>query len=290
MDRLGHALEFARGEFFGDKKPGYLALDVPGDKHRTRLGCGLHARRDIWRVPEHLAGRVDDHRPRLDADPRGKLRRASTGILAVNLREDALDSQRRPHRALGVVLLSRRIAEEGHQAIAEPLQHMPAEFGNGRRCSVEIRADEFAPILRADPRGQLCGSDEITEHYCDGTPLGRNLGTLGPRGLRRRRRSVRRGLNACHSGDGGKQSASIPYRNDADVSEVVCRKLRQHVQIDFVVSKLLLVLTEAETAKPLADIHGRAPYGLGVLSLSRDTLSSARYPAPTTLIKQAVSG
>ena len=45
-------------------------------------------------------------------------------------------------------------------------------------------------------------------------------------------------------------------------SSAVSRQLRKHFRIDLVVSKLLLVLVEAETAKPLADFHGRAPHGL----------------------------
>ena len=96
-----------RAALFGDEQPGSLALNVHGDEHRPRLGRGLHARGDIRRVPEHLAGRVDDHGPGLEPDARGELRRAFARVLGVDLRERALDRQRRPHRALGVILLRR---------------------------------------------------------------------------------------------------------------------------------------------------------------------------------------
>ena len=43
------------------------------------------------------------------------------------LRKRALDRERGPHRALGVVLLRLRIAEERHQPVAELLQDMAAE-------------------------------------------------------------------------------------------------------------------------------------------------------------------
>jgi hypothetical protein len=38
--------------------------------------------------------------------------------------------------------------------------------------------------------------------------------------------------------------------------------LGQDARVDLVVSKLSSRLTEAETTKPHADIHGRAPHGL----------------------------
>jgi hypothetical protein len=48
-------------------------------------------------------------------------------VVRVELVKRSLDRERRPHRAFGVVLLRLRIAEERHQPVAEPLQHMPAK-------------------------------------------------------------------------------------------------------------------------------------------------------------------
>jgi hypothetical protein len=43
-----------------------------------------------------------------------------------------------PHRAFGVVLLRLRIAEEGHQSIAEPFEDMTAEPGHRLRRLVKV--------------------------------------------------------------------------------------------------------------------------------------------------------
>ena len=53
--------------------------------------------------------------------------------------------------------------------------------------------------------------------------------------------------------------APVANGSDADLSQVVCGELRQNFRVDIVGAELLLVLTEAEAAKPLADIHG-APH------------------------------
>jgi hypothetical protein len=114
LDRLGNAFEFARGLRLGDEEPRDLALDVHGNEHRARLGSGLHAGGDVRRVAKHLAGRLHDHRPAFDPDPRRKLRRVFAAVLGVDLRESALDRKRCPHRALRVVLLRLGIAEQRH--------------------------------------------------------------------------------------------------------------------------------------------------------------------------------
>jgi hypothetical protein len=121
LDRLGHALEFARALLLGHEEPGDLALDVQGDKQSSWFGGCLHPRCDVRRVAEHFTRRVDHHWAQLDADACGKLGGALAAVLVVDLRERTLDCQPRPDRPLGVVLLRLGIAEEGHQAIAEPL-------------------------------------------------------------------------------------------------------------------------------------------------------------------------
>ena len=70
--------------------------------------------------------------PELEPDARQQFRRALGGVPGVDLTKRALDGERRPHSALGVVLLRRRVAEESHQPVAEPLQHVPAKSG---RCA-----------------------------------------------------------------------------------------------------------------------------------------------------------
>ena len=161
-----------RALLLDDEEPGHLSLDVHGDEDRPWLGRRLHARGDVRRVAEHLAGRVDDDRPGLEADARRQLRRALGGVPGVEVGKRALDGKRRPHGALGVVLLRLRVAEERHQPVAELLQHMAAKIGHRLRRFVEIGVDEVAPVLGVKFRGKARRADEIAEHHGDRAALG----------------------------------------------------------------------------------------------------------------------
>ena len=105
----------------GDEEPGDLALNVHGDEHRTRFCRGLDARGRIGRLAEHFPRHLDYDWPGLEADAGEQFWSASASVLDVDLRERALDGERRPHGSLGVVLLRLRIAEESHQPVAELL-------------------------------------------------------------------------------------------------------------------------------------------------------------------------
>ena len=80
------------------------------------------------------------------------------GVPGVEVGERALDRERRPHRAFGVVLLRVRIAEQRHQPVAELLQHMAAQARHRGRRLVEIGADEIAPVLGVESRGKARSS------------------------------------------------------------------------------------------------------------------------------------
>jgi hypothetical protein len=108
-----HAFELVRSAVLGDEKASGLTLHRGGDEDCTRLGKGLDARSDIGRLAEHLAGRVDHHRPGGEADAGSELGRALAGAPGVEFGERALDRERRAHRALGVVFLRLRVAEQG---------------------------------------------------------------------------------------------------------------------------------------------------------------------------------
>jgi hypothetical protein len=62
--------------------------------------------------------------------------------------------------------------------------------------------------------------------------------------------------------------------------EVAIGEIGEHVEIDLVFSKLFLVSAEAETAKPTADIHGRASHGLVGQWFSCGNVSSGAVGAP----------
>ena len=94
------------------------------------------------------------------------------GVPGVEVGQRALDRERRPHGALGVVLLRLRVAEQRHQPVAELLQHMAAKIGHRRRSLVEIGVDEVAPVLGVQLRGEARRADEIAEHDRDRTAFG----------------------------------------------------------------------------------------------------------------------
>ena len=124
--RRRHALELMRAFVLGDEQPGGLALYGRGDEHRPGLGRPLHARRDVRRIAEHLARRVDHDWPHVEADAGLERRRAGLRVAGVELGERALNGEGGAHGALRVVLLRLRIAEQRHQPVAELFQHMAA--------------------------------------------------------------------------------------------------------------------------------------------------------------------
>jgi hypothetical protein len=231
--------------------------DIQSNQHRAGLGGGLHASSDVRRVAEHLPGRLHDRRP--EADARRKLWRALATVLDVDLSQRALDRQRRPHRPLGVVLLRLRIAEEGHQPVAELLEDMPAKPGHRVRSFVQIGVDQVAPVLRVELRGEACRSDEVAKHHCDRAALGRNLWGFGKhrggwrsanrfRADRRRQRSNR-----------VEQFTAMPDASNPQILKVLRRQALKDLVVDFIFSKRRFVLGKAQITKPAPDIHLFAP-------------------------------
>jgi hypothetical protein len=170
--------------------------------------------------------------------------------------ERALDGERGVQRALGVVLLGARIAEQGHQPVADLFQHVAAEACYAGGGLVEIGVDEIAPILGVELRREARRADEIAEHHGDRAALGGRLRTSRRRRLRRRCGRVHRRRGDSESGDGREQSHPVADRGNANVLEVIRRQLRQNVRVDLVVPEIRLVMAEAETAKPPRHVHG----------------------------------
>ena len=174
--RLRHALEFMAAALLGDEQTGDLALHPRCHHDRAWLGQRLHPRRDVGRIAVNLARRIDHYRAGFDADARVERRLARTGVLAVHLGERALDRERRPRRAFGVVLLRHRIAEQRHQPVAELLGDVAAHLRHRRRGGIEIGADQIAPVLGIEPRGDAGRTDEIAEHHRDMAALAGGFG------------------------------------------------------------------------------------------------------------------
>jgi hypothetical protein len=182
--RLRDALERVRASLLGDEEARDLALNPRRDQNRAGLGQRLHPRRDVGDVPVNLARRVHHCRTGFETDAGGKFRLAGTRVLAVELSQCTLDCECRAHRALGIVLVRNRIAEQRHQPVAELLGDMAAHLRHRRRRGVEIRADEIAPLLGIELGGNAGRTNQIAEHHGEVTALahGFNAGTQ----LRRR--------------------------------------------------------------------------------------------------------
>jgi hypothetical protein len=151
-----------------------------------------------------------------------KRRPGRPGVLAVQLDKRALDRERRPHCALGIVLLRHRIAEQRHQSVAELLGDLTAHFHDRRRSGVEIRAHEIAPLLSIEARGNAGRIHQIAEHHCHMPALASSF-RGGHRGCRRSqsRRGCQCGwwsFRTCVSAQGRnsvKQHAAMPESVDA---------------------------------------------------------------------------
>ena len=271
-----------------DEQPGRLPLHARGDEHRPRLGRRLHPRRDIGRLAEHFAGRVDHDGAGLEPDAGGKLGRARSGVPGVELGERALDGERGAHRAFGVVLLRLRVAEQRHQPVAELLQHMAAKPRHRRRGFVEIGADQIAPVLRVEPRRETRRADQIAEHHRDRSALG-----VGARGWRRRGRRSGRGLRGRRrrsvpgeTGDRPHQPLAVPQRHP-DLLEVGLAQVGQDVGVDLVLPEQRFVLSEADRVQPLADVHVGAASAETPISSPRRRMESrtdGAFGAPAYII------
>src|SRR5262249_20130816 len=113
-----HALEFVGVALLGDKQAGDLTLDARCDHDAARFRQRLYPRRDIGRIAVNLACRIDYYWAYFNPNACVQCWLANSGILAVHLRERALDRERSPYRAFGVVLLRHRKAKQGHQSVA----------------------------------------------------------------------------------------------------------------------------------------------------------------------------
>jgi ABC transporter substrate binding protein len=143
--RIGHAFEFVVAPLLGDEQSSHLTPHPRRDNDRTRLGQGLCSCCHVGHIAEYLACRVDDNRSQVDGDARSEGWLASDLVVAVQLGERALDRERCPHRALGVVLLRHRIAEQRHQSIAQLLGDLAAHLCDGCRGGIEIRWEVRKP-------------------------------------------------------------------------------------------------------------------------------------------------
>src|ERR1700722_17179744 len=155
-------------------------LHASSNHDRPRLGQGLHARSDVGRIAKDFSGLIHDPRPALDSYSDDKLRLARTVVLAIKFGERALNGERGANGAFGIVLLRDRVSEQSYQPVAERLGDTTAHLRHRGRGSVEVGAEQNAPVLDVETGRKAGRSDKIAEHHGDGAALGRNLGGFGP--------------------------------------------------------------------------------------------------------------
>jgi hypothetical protein len=151
----------------GNEQSGHLTLHACDHEHRSWLGQRLHARRHVGRLAEDFSGRIDHDRP-LSTPMRAPSSGRSEWAF---LRISSASACWMPSAA--------RTARPESPAIGCPNNAMrpsPSFFGNAAaylrrslRRSVEVGADQIAPILGIEPRREAHRVDEIAEHHGDRT-------------------------------------------------------------------------------------------------------------------------
>ena len=134
------------------------------------LGTGM-SRSGASNVAVNFAPSIDDNWTGFDTDACVERWLARTGVHTVDLSERALDGEGGPRCAFSVVFLSDWITEQGHQPIAQLFGDMAAHLGHGSSGSIQILADQIAPVLRIKPRRDAGRTYKIAEHNRDMSAL-----------------------------------------------------------------------------------------------------------------------
>ncbi len=183
-DRARLALErLLAGGLEGDRprgrSPGRLA-----DEHGSRGGRRLEPGRRVDEVAGHeaLVGRAQRDRGLAgqDAGPRLDARAEDAD------RVDQLEAG--PHGSLGVVLVGRRGAPDGHHRVADELLDGAAVAADDVRGELEVPAQGLAHLLRVAALREGREADQVREQDRHDPPLGER----GSRGLGGRRTRPRR--------------------------------------------------------------------------------------------------
>ena len=132
-----------------------------GDNDHVRLGQSLQTGGQVRRFADDrlllrraFADQIaDDHQP--GGDPDARLELYGFDIEATD-RVD--DTQPRPDRPLGIVLMRSRVAEIDENAVAHVLGDKAIEPGDDFGDRAMICSDDLAQILGIEPRGELRSS------------------------------------------------------------------------------------------------------------------------------------
>ena len=180
---------------------------------------------------------ADDHQP--GGDPDARLELDGSDIEATD-RVD--DTQPGPDRALGVVLVRRRVAEIDQDTVAHVLRDKPIELADNTGDSAMIDGDDLAQILGIQVRRQRGRTRQIAEHHrqLPAFGVGRCRGIAG-------RRCPGGGRLGADRGDGVEELAAVASEHHAEILEILRRQLRQRFPIDLVVAEGRHIALKAQT-------------------------------------------
>jgi hypothetical protein len=118
-----------------------------------------------------------------------------------------------------------------------------------------------ASFLRVEFRGEAGRADEIAKNDRNRTALGRNFSPFGVEGFGAEAMELVAGVPPAKAAIAAKslrRSPTAATSMSLRSSAVSCGSMAASTLLS---RKIRLVLFEAETAKPPADFHGRAPHG-----------------------------
>ena len=144
----------------GGRVRGRADDDLSGSCDRLEAAGGVHhvahcrvVATGAQRADEHLAGVHPN--PHLELEPG----------FGAHLYEVLLHPECRPHRALGVVLVRDRRAEQRDERVADDLVDLPAEGGDVVGEPREAAVDEVLHLLRVGGLGEARVPDQVREQH-----------------------------------------------------------------------------------------------------------------------------
>jgi hypothetical protein len=131
------------------------SLQPGGQVHRLAHGAFL--------------GRGHYDQPGGDADAH----REPSGIGHIELRQRLDSLQPRTNRSLGLAFVRQRVAEEGDDAIAKPLEEITFEAGHARRAGILVTAHDVLQHFGIEPRGEVRIAHHVAEQHGELAAFGR---------------------------------------------------------------------------------------------------------------------
>ena len=148
-----------------------LAVGLLADDHAVDRRGRLQARRRVDDVARDH--RLAERRPRAERDHRLTRvdRDADLQVAAGELPDAVADHERGAHRALRVVAVRERRAEEAHHRVADELLDHAAERLDLTPDALVVRRQHRADVFRVEPLGPRGEADQVDEDHRHDPPL-----------------------------------------------------------------------------------------------------------------------